>query len=133
MERGEGRGEERGEEAGEGTHRDLGLLDGRSRIDGQQRARWTAVRPRTAVADPGSTNDDAGRGRLTGRRTLRAMDGLLQSIGDGLTGMIGGALAAIESALVGMGNALASALPAGALPVLGVGLLLLVGIWLLRR
>jgi hypothetical protein len=61
------------------------------------------------------------------------MDGLLRSIGDGLTGMIGGALAAIESALVGMGNALASALPDGALPVLGVGLLLLVGAWLLRR
>lgn len=61
------------------------------------------------------------------------MDGLLRSIGDGLTGMIGGALAAIESALTGMGNALASALPDGALPVLGVGLLVLIGIWLLKR
>jgi hypothetical protein len=60
------------------------------------------------------------------------MDGLLRSIGDGLTGLVEGALAAIGGALSGMVDALAAALPAGSLPVLGVaGALLL--LWLILK
>jgi hypothetical protein len=60
------------------------------------------------------------------------MDGLLRSIGDGLTGLVGGAVEAIETALAGIGDALATAVPAGLLPVLVVaGVLVL--LWLVLK
>ena len=60
------------------------------------------------------------------------MDGLLRSVGDGLTGLVGGAVEAIESAMAGVGDALGTALPAGLLPVLGVaGALVL--LWLVLK
>ena len=61
------------------------------------------------------------------------MDGLARSIGDGITGLVGGALAAIGQALSGIGDALSAALPAGALPVLGIALLVLVLWRIIRR
>lgn len=60
------------------------------------------------------------------------MDGLLRSVGDGITGLIAGALAAIGAAVEGIGASLSAALPAGALPVLGIGLALLV-LWLILK
>jgi hypothetical protein len=60
------------------------------------------------------------------------MDGLLRSVGDGITGLVGGAIDAIRSALGGIGDALATALPAGVLPVLAVaGALVL--LWLVFK
>ncbi len=41
------------------------------------------------------------------------MDGLLRSVGDGITGLVGGALDAIGSAIAGIGTALGAALPTG--------------------
>ena len=60
------------------------------------------------------------------------MDGLVRTIGDGITGLVGGALGAIWSALAGMGAALAAALPAGAVPVVGIGVALLI-LWLVLK
>ena len=54
------------------------------------------------------------------------MDGLARSIGDGITGLVGGAFAAIGQALAGMVDALSAAVPAGALPVLGIALIVLI-------
>jgi len=53
------------------------------------------------------------------------MDGLGQAVGDGISGLVGGAIHGIGAALTGMVDALSRALPAGALPVIGIGLLLL--------
>lgn len=61
------------------------------------------------------------------------MDGLARSIGDGITGLVGGALAAIGQALSGIGEALFTALPAGALPVLGIALVIVILWWIIRR
>ena len=60
------------------------------------------------------------------------MDGLGRAVGDGISGLVGGALNSIGAAVSGIVSALAAALPAGALPVLGVLLVLVVG-WLLAR
>jgi hypothetical protein len=60
------------------------------------------------------------------------MDGLARSIGDGITGLVGGALAAIGGALSGMVESLSAALPTGALPVLGIALLVLI-LWRIIR
>ena len=54
------------------------------------------------------------------------MDGLARSIGDGITGLVGGALTAIGGALSGILDALATALPAGVLPVLGIALVVVI-------
>jgi hypothetical protein len=69
---------------------------------------------------------------LDGSATLRPMDGLLRSVGDGISGLIGGALAAIGNALEGILASLSTALPAGALPVLGIGAVLLL-LWLILK
>jgi len=61
------------------------------------------------------------------------MDGLARSIGDGITGLVGGALAAIGQALEGIGDALSTALPAGALPVLGIALVVVILWRIIRR
>jgi hypothetical protein len=53
------------------------------------------------------------------------MDGLVRSVGDGISGLVGGSLQAIGAALDGMVSALGAALPPGALPVIGIGLALL--------
>ncbi|MCJ7709533.1 MAG: hypothetical protein MUQ32_01755 [Chloroflexi bacterium] len=56
------------------------------------------------------------------------MDGLGRSVGDGITGLVGGALEAIGAAISGIIDALGTALPAGALPVIGIAAVVLV-IW----
>jgi hypothetical protein len=61
------------------------------------------------------------------------MGGLVQSVGDGISGLVGGAIAAILAAIGGMVGALNAALPAGALPVLGIAALLLLAWLALRR
>jgi hypothetical protein len=61
------------------------------------------------------------------------MDGLARSIGDGITGLVGGALTAIGQALSGIVDSLSVALPAGALPVLGIALVVLILWWIIRR
>lgn len=60
------------------------------------------------------------------------MDGLLRSVGDGITGLVGGAIDAIGAALAGIGNSMGAALPPFALPVIAVagGLVLL---WLVFK
>ena len=60
------------------------------------------------------------------------MDGLGRSVGNGISGLVGGAIDAIGAALSGMVHALGTALPAGALPVLGIaGAVLL--LWLVLK
>ena len=61
------------------------------------------------------------------------MDGLARSIGDGITGLVGGALSSIGQALSGMGGALSAALPAGLLPVLGIALVVVILWRVIRR
>ena len=61
------------------------------------------------------------------------MDGLGRAVGHGISGLVGGALNSIGAALSGIVNALAAALPAGALPVLGVLVVLAVGWLILKR
>lgn len=60
------------------------------------------------------------------------MDGLGRSVGDGITGLVGGALDAIGAAISGIIDALGAALPAGALPVIGIAAVVLV-IWLVLK
>jgi hypothetical protein len=60
------------------------------------------------------------------------MDGLGRSVGDGISGLFGGAVDAIGAAVSGVVNALGTALPAGALPVLAIaGVVLL--LWLVLK
>ena len=61
------------------------------------------------------------------------MDGLGRAVGDGISGLVGGALSGIGAALSGMLDALGRALPSGALPVIGIALLLLVVVAVVRR
>ena len=61
------------------------------------------------------------------------MDGFARSIGEGITGLVGGALAAIGAALAGILDALATALPAGAVPVLGIALVVVILWRIIRR
>jgi hypothetical protein len=61
------------------------------------------------------------------------VDGFARSIGEGISGLVGGALAAIGEALSGTVGALSVALPAGVLPVLGIALLVLVLWRIIRR
>jgi hypothetical protein len=61
------------------------------------------------------------------------MDGLARSVGDGISGLVGGALAAIGQALAGMVDALSVAVPAGVPPVVGIALVIVVLWWVLRR
>jgi hypothetical protein len=60
------------------------------------------------------------------------MDGLGRSIGDGISGMVGGAINAIGGALAGMLHAVTAALPAGAVPVIGIALVLFLAVLLKR-
>lgn len=61
------------------------------------------------------------------------MDGLGRAVGDGISGLVGGAIQAIGAAFGGIVRALETALPAGALPVLGIVAVLAVGWLILRR
>jgi hypothetical protein len=61
------------------------------------------------------------------------MDGLGRSVGDGISGLVGGVIAAFTTAVAGAGHALGSALSGGALPVIAVALVLLVLLLVLRR
>ncbi len=54
------------------------------------------------------------------------MDGLTRAIGDGITSLVGGSLGFIWSAFSGIVAALSAALPAGALPVIVVAVVLVV-------
>ena len=65
---------------------------------------------------------------LDGHRTMAAVDGLGRTIGGGISGLLAGAVAGIGAAISGIIDSLNAALPAGALPVIVVGLLLLV-VW----
>ena len=60
------------------------------------------------------------------------MDGLGRAVGDGIGGLVGGALDAIGAAVSGTLDALSTALPAGALPVIGVAAVLLL-LWLVLK
>jgi hypothetical protein len=60
------------------------------------------------------------------------MDGLGRAVGDGIGGLVGGALDAIGAALSGTLDALGAALPAGALPVIGIAAALLL-LWLVLK
>ena len=73
------------------------------------------------------------RDRLDDRRTLRAMDGLGQAVGDGISGLVGGALNGITAAISGMVDALGEALPSGALPVIGIALVFLLIVAVVKR
>ena len=64
---------------------------------------------------------------------MRGMDGLLRSVGDGIGGLVGGALSSIQAALDGIVASLSAALPAGALPVVGIAVLIAVGWFLIKR
>jgi hypothetical protein len=70
---------------------------------------------------------------LDGARTLRAMGRLLESIGDGITGLVGGALHAALAAVQGIGSALVSAIPGGIMGVVAGLAAVVVIVWLLRR
>ena len=61
-----------------------------------------------------------------------AMDGLIRSVGDGITGLVAGAFEAIGVALRGIVGSLNAALPAGALPVALVALAF-IAFWVLIR
>ncbi len=61
------------------------------------------------------------------------MDGLSRSVGDGISGLVGGSLQAIGTALDGVVGALDAALPPGALPVIGVVVALLLVLAVIRR
>jgi hypothetical protein len=61
------------------------------------------------------------------------MDGLIRSVGNGISGLVVGALDAIGAAISGTLNALGAALPAGAMPVLGIAAVLLLLWFLFRR
>lgn len=60
------------------------------------------------------------------------MDGLGRAVGNGISGLVGGAINGITAALSGIVDALSVALPSGALPVIGIGLALLF-IWLVVK
>lgn len=60
------------------------------------------------------------------------MDGLSRSVGDGVSGLVGGSLQAIGSSVGGMLSALGAALPPGALPLIGVVVALLF-VWAVIR
>lgn len=71
--------------------------------------------------------------RVNGRlRHCGAMDGLIRSVGDGITGLVAGAFAAIGVALRGIVDSLNAALPAGTLPVAIVALAF-IAFWVLIR
>jgi hypothetical protein len=61
------------------------------------------------------------------------MDGLGSAIGNGISGLVGGAVAAIGNAIAGVVGALGAALPAGALPLIGIVLVIVVGWVLVKR
>lgn len=60
------------------------------------------------------------------------MDGFLQSIGNGISGLVAGAFAVIGATLRGMVNALDSALPGGLLLAV-VFVILVVAAWQLAK
>lgn len=61
------------------------------------------------------------------------MDGLVRSVGDGIAGLVGGAITAIWAALSGIIDALTSVIPPGLLPIAVVGVIVLVVVMLIRR
>jgi len=61
------------------------------------------------------------------------MDGLSRSVGDGISGLIGNAIAGIGAAWDGALASLGAVVPPGAMPVLGVAAALVVGWLVLRR
>jgi hypothetical protein len=60
------------------------------------------------------------------------MDGLLRSIGDGIVGLVSGAVAAIGQAFGGMADTLVRVVPGGLVTMAGIGLALVL-VWLVFR
>jgi len=60
------------------------------------------------------------------------MDGLGRAVGDGIGGFFGNALGAVGAALSGTVDALNTALPTGALPVIGIAAVVLL-LWLVLK
>lgn len=69
---------------------------------------------------------------VDGRPTLNGMDGLGQAVGNGITGLVGGAFDAIGGALRGIVNAGNQALPNGLFWVV-IFVVLLAGAWTLVK
>lgn len=61
------------------------------------------------------------------------MDGFASSIGEGISGLVSGAVTAIGQALSGMVGALSVALPAGVLPILVITLVVVILWRVIRR
>jgi hypothetical protein len=60
------------------------------------------------------------------------MDGLGRAVGDGIGGFFGNALDAVGAAVSGTVDALSTALPTGALPVIGIAAVVLL-LWLVLK
>jgi hypothetical protein len=73
-----------------------------------------------------------GSGAIDGRSRLNGMDGLGQAVGNGITGLVGGAFDAIGGVLRGMVNAGNQALPNGLFWVV-IFVVLLAGAWTLVK
>jgi hypothetical protein len=73
-----------------------------------------------------------GSGAIDGRSRLNCMDGLGQAVGNGITGLVGGAFDAIGGVLRGMVNAGNQALPNGLFWVV-IFVVLLAGAWTLVK
>jgi len=70
---------------------------------------------------------------IDGTIHTRAMSGLIDSVGDGITGLVSGAFAAIGGALRGIVNAGNQALPGGLFILLAFVLVVVVGWSLAKR
>jgi hypothetical protein len=64
---------------------------------------------------------------------MDALGGLLQSVGAGITGLVGGAFRAFGDAIQGAVHALQSVLPGFWLPAAAIALVLVVGWTLIKR
>ena len=71
-------------------------------------------------------------GAVDEQRRLQAMDGLARSVGNGITGLVGGAFEVIGGALRGIVHSLETALPGGLLAVV-VFVVLVVAGWSLAK
>ena len=71
-------------------------------------------------------------GEVDERPRLRGVDGFLQTIGNGISGLVSGSFAVIGATLRGMVNALDSALPGGLLLAV-VFVILVVAAWQLAK
>jgi hypothetical protein len=73
-----------------------------------------------------------GPGRLTAERRLGVMDGFIQAIGNGITGLVVGSFTVIGQTLRGIVDSLSRALPGGWLAAV-VFVVLVVAAWQLAK